>query len=132
MRLILSMAVIILTGLGAAVSADPLTGLWQTPPDRKDLVSHIEVSRCGGAFCGRVLRSFDSEGAQVRTPNIGKRIFWGVKPLGDGDYGKGRAWVPLLDINVSARLSLSESHEKLTVSGCKVFICDSQTWTRLK
>ena len=90
MRFTFLMAVIIAV-LGAAVSADPLTGVWQTPPDRKDLVSHIEVSRCGDAFCGRGLRSFDSEGAQVRTPNIGKRIFWGVKPLGDGEYGEGRA-----------------------------------------
>lgn len=115
---------------GAAYAEDPVTGVWQTPPDRKDLVSHIEIAACGDKLCGRVLRAYDSSGAQVRTPNIGKRIFWGIEPLGNGRYGNGTAWVPLLDVHANASMTLSA--DTLRVRGCKAVLCDSQTWVRLQ
>ena len=33
-------------GAGAAL-ADPVVGVWKTEPDRKDLTSHIQISKCG-------------------------------------------------------------------------------------
>jgi uncharacterized protein (DUF2147 family) len=115
----------------ADLADDPAVGVWKTPPDRKDLVSHIEIAPCGeGALCGRVLRSFNQAGERVETPNIGKRIFWDVEPLGGGDYGKGTAWVPLLNVNARANMTLKG--DTLKVQGCKLAVCDSQTWTRLR
>lgn len=115
---------------GAAAASDMAVGVWQTPPDRKQLVSHIEVAHCGANLCGRVLRAYDSAGRSVDTPNIGKRIFWDVEPLGSGEYGNGTAWVPLL--NVTARASMTLTGDRLKVRGCKAMMCDGQTWMRVR
>ena len=118
-----------LFALAAPAFADPAVGLWKTAPDRKNLVSHIEVRHCGAALCGRILRAFDKQGNQVTTRNIGKELFWGLKPMGHGKYAGGTAWVPLL--NVKARATAQVSGNRMTVRGCKGAICDSQVWSKL-
>ncbi|MEO8531576.1 MAG: DUF2147 domain-containing protein [Deltaproteobacteria bacterium] len=110
--------------------ADPAVGLWQTPPDRKDLTSHIAVRLCGAKLCGTIIAAFDPTGKQVQTPNIGKELFWDMTPHGDGGYSNGTAWVPLLNVQVRASMTLSGN--RLTVRGCKGPICDTQVWTRLQ
>ena len=133
--LLTGVAMVVIAAGAPAVASSPVTGVWQTPPDRKDLVSHIRVAHCGDdgkALCGKVLRAYNSDGELVETPNIGKRIFWGVEPLGDGEYGNGTAWVPLLNVNASANLTLSDSGDTLKVRGCKAILCDSQMWRRVK
>lgn len=112
----------------SAAAADPAVGVWKTQPDRKNLTSLIQIRSCGAALCGKVLRAFDPAGREVVTRNIGREIFWGVEPLGDGIYGNGTAWVPLL--NVTARASMRLSGNNLTVKGCKGVVCDSQVWSR--
>jgi uncharacterized protein (DUF2147 family) len=112
------------------VFADPAVGLWQTPPDRKNLTSHIAVRLCGAKICGRIVSAFDPSGKSVSTPNIGKELFWNMTPHGDGGYSNGTAWVPLLNVQVRASMNLSGN--RLVVRGCKGPVCDTQTWTRLK
>lgn len=128
MRIALAPLLLGLTVLPA--SADPAVGIWQTQPDRKDLVSHIEVRACGAALCGHVLRAFDREGREVSTPNVGKRLFWDVKPEGGGSYGGGTVWVPLLNVTATASMVLEGG--RLKVRGCKGPVCDGQTWTRVE
>ncbi|WP_397543560.1 DUF2147 domain-containing protein [Roseovarius salis] len=126
-----ALAIMAATAANSEIANDPVLGVWQTPPDRKDLVSHIRISPCGDAeLCGQVLRSYAPSGEQVETPNVGKRIFWGVEPLGGGKYGNGTAWVPLLD--VTARASMTLEGDTLRVRGCKAVLCDGQTWKRLR
>ena len=114
----------------AAQARDPAIGTWVTPPDRKNLTAHIEVEPCGTGLCGRVSRAFDALGRQVSTKNVGKQVFWGMKPAGGGKYDGGTAWVPLL--NVNARASMDLRGNTLNVRGCKGVICDGHVWTRLK
>lgn len=115
---------------GPLAAADVAVGIWKTQPDRKSLVSHIEISPCGAALCGVVLRAFDANGVAVSTPNVGKRLFWDLKPEGNGSYGGGTVYVPLLDVTAKAKAKLSGN--TLRVTGCKGPVCDGQTWTRLK
>lgn len=113
----------------AAHASDPAVGVWKTEPDRKNLTSHIEVRQCGPNLCGKVLRAFDPSGKEVKTKHVGKDLFWGVQPKGNGVYENGTVIVPLL--NVKAKAGMRLNGRKLTVSGCKGRLCDGQTWSRL-
>lgn len=105
-------------------------GVWQTQPDRKALVSHIQVTMCGRLLCGTVLRAFDSRGKEVVTRNVGKKLFWDLEPLGGGDYGHGTVYVPFLNVTAKASMVLRGDH--LSVKGCMGKICDGQVWTRVR
>ncbi|MEL6518470.1 MAG: DUF2147 domain-containing protein [Pseudomonadota bacterium] len=109
--------------------AEPALGIWQTEPDRKNLTSHIKIEHCGTTLCGTILQAFNEGGQKVMTPNIGKRLFWDLRPAGSGDYVDGTVWVPLMDVTARAKMALDG--EKLRVTGCKGIICDGQIWTRV-
>jgi uncharacterized protein (DUF2147 family) len=124
-----------LRGLAATVLAvgpalaDPVVGTWLTPPDRKDLTSHIEIRTCGPALCGKVLRAFDPSGQEVTTKNVGKELFWDMQPEGNGQYAGGTVWVPLLNINAKGSMALAG--DRLTVKGCKLAACEEFVWSRV-
>lgn len=101
--------------IGAVLSAfvgvshaatDPIFGVWQTEPDRKDLISHIDVRPCGAKICGTVLRAFDRQGRQVQTKNVGRRLFWDMQSRQDGTYEGGTFDIPFLNVKVKARMAL--------------------------
>jgi len=121
-----------LTVLGAvpALAADPAVGLWQTEPDREDLISHIEVRPCGANLCGKILAAFDANGQKVMTKNIGKELFWDMAPSGGGAYGGGTVWVPLLNVQAAATMQLAGNI--LKVRACKGPVCDGQVWNRVR
>ena len=110
--------------------ADPVAGVWKTQPDRKDLVSHIQVSQCGTKICGTVLKAFDLSGKEVKTPNIGKQLFWDMEAAGGGKYGNGV--VQVASLNMKARATMELNGNNLRVTGCKGHACYGQTWSRLK
>ncbi len=116
--------------LAPAAKADPAVGIWQTQPDRKNLTSQIDVKPCGAALCGTVLRAFDAEGREVRTPNVGKRLFWDMTPQGNGTYDGGT--VEVASMNLRARATMQLQGNQLRVTGCKGPACFGQTWTRLR
>jgi uncharacterized protein (DUF2147 family) len=117
-------------GLAGFAWADPAEGIWQTEPDRKNLISYIEIRQCGDRICGRILKAFDRTGKEVRTPNIGKELFWGMVPHGDGGYSDGTAWVPLLDVKVRASMQLTGG--RLKIRACKGPVCETLNWTRIR
>ncbi|MGR1582912.1 DUF2147 domain-containing protein [Thalassobius sp. S69A] len=119
---------VLFMGLAGTLRADPLEGLWLTKPDAKGQVAHVRAEPCAGALCGTIIRAFDRSGAPVITPNVGRRIFWDVRPQPDGSYA-GTGWLPLRDLTFKARLRLAQN--TLTVSGCIGPICQNQTWTRV-
>lgn len=121
---------LVLLQAGAAFASDPAIGIWKTQPDRKELVSHIEIKPCGEAICGTVLKAFDKSGKEVTTKNVGKRLFWDLKPEGNGTYAGGTVYVPLLDVTARAKATLSGN--TLKVTGCKGPVCDGQVWTRVR
>ena len=130
MKRVLGAAAIAVLMTGPAFAADPAVGLWQTEPDRKDLISHIEVRECGAALCGKILTAFNLSGQKVMTKNVGKELFWNMVPNGGGTYDGGTVWVPLLNVQAAATMQLSGN--TLKVRGCKGLVCDGQVWTRVR
>jgi len=75
-------------GLAApAFAADPVEGVRQTRPDDNGNFGHVQV-----APCGTLITSFNSEGKQIESPNIGRQIVWDMTPEGNGSYGGGKIW----------------------------------------
>ncbi|MFO7759946.1 MAG: DUF2147 domain-containing protein [Roseovarius sp.] len=116
-------------GLGTAISAEPALGTWQTQADKKGQIAHVQVTRCDGALCGDIVRTYDSQGNRITTENVGKRVFWNVTPDGDQEY-RGRAWVPAHDREYAAKMELND--DRLKVSGCLGPVCQSQVWARVE
>jgi len=124
----LSLALIL--AAGAAV-ADPVEGVWKTRPDDNGNFGHIEVRPCGPAFCGTLVKAFDSSGTEIGGPNIGKRIVWDMVAYGEGRYDDGQVWSPDRDKTYNADMQLTG--DTLAVRGCVLGICrDGGTWMRVK
>lgn len=130
MRLTYALAMTgMVAGLGTATSAEPALGIWQTQADKKGQIAHVEVTRCDGALCGDIVRTYDSDGKRITTENVGKRVFWNVMPTGEQEYS-GRAWVPAHDREYAAKMHLDD--DRLKVSGCLGPVCQSQVWARVE
>ena len=120
-----------LLGLPAAAMAAPLEGRWANP--KRSVV--VQVSQCGNAYCGTVIRASDKAKANARkggTQNlIGTRILSGLKPAGNNRY-KGKVFVPKRSIYASATVR-QVGPNVMEVEGCVVggLLCDEQRWTRV-
>lgn len=122
------LAILLFLSAAPALS-EPVVGIWKTEPDRKNLTSHIQIVECGEKVCGMIKEAFNAAGQKVMTPNIGKTLFWNLRPTGTGDYVDGTVWVPFMDVTARAKMTLNG--DTLKVTGCKGIICDGQTWTRV-
>ena len=121
----------IVFGLAAgAAAADPAAGVWQTAPDDNGNFGHVEVTSCGAALCGTLVRAYDASGKEITSPNVGRRIVWDMAPKGDGQYAGGKVYSPDRDKTYNGRLTLTE--RGLAVEGCVLGICrDGGTWRRV-
>lgn len=128
MRIVLAFG-LALSGLAAPASADPALGLWLTEADKKGQVAHVSVTECGAALCGKIVKAFNPSGEQITTPNVGKRVFWDMIPVGGGKY-EGRAFVPAHDREYAGQMTLNGN--RLNVGGCLGPICMSQDWTKVQ
>lgn len=110
--------------------ADPLLGMWRTAQDDNGNSGLIEVAPCGDALCGTLVRSFDADGNDLPSENIGRQIISQTEARGDGEY-RGKVWSPDRDKTYNSRLQLTGN--TLAVSGCVLMICrDGGTWTRVE
>jgi len=129
MRVFVSIVAAAVFGAGA-VLADPVEGLWMTKPDDNGNFGHVQIKPCGAAFCGTLVKAFDSAGKQVESPNIGKRIVWDMVAYPDGLYDDGKIWSPDRDKTYDSDMQLSG--KTLKVRGCIIGFCrDGGTWTRV-
>jgi len=117
-----------IAGFAGAAAADPLEGSWRTPADDNGNSGIVEVAPCGAALCGTLTQAFDSSGASIQTPNIGRQIISDTTASGGGEY-RGQVYSPDRDKTYNSRLQLNGN--QLSVSGCVLGICrDGGTWTR--
>lgn len=119
----------LVAALAVPAGAEPVLGTWRTGPDSKDQYAHVVVERCAQDICGTIARAFDEQGREIRTPNLGKRVFWGLEPAGGNRY-EGRAYVPAHDRTYDGELVLEG--DRLTVRGCLGPVCRSQKWRRVR
>lgn len=114
-----------------AAFADPVEGIWQTKKDDNGNFGFVEVKPCGPAFCGVLIKSFDTSGAPIDSPNIGRKIIWDMVPHADGLYDDGQIYSPDRDKTYNSDMTLTG--DKLAVRGCVFGICrDGGTWSRVK
>ncbi|MEZ5750841.1 MAG: DUF2147 domain-containing protein [Paracoccaceae bacterium] len=125
MKLALTLALALSAG---AAFADPVEGRWRTQPDDNGNSGIVHITACGNAFCGTLVEAWDSNGATMASPNIGRRIVWDMVAEGNGHYDDGQVWAPDRDKTYNAHMDLSG--DRLTVAGCVLFICRDSFWTR--
>lgn len=117
--------------IGGAALADPVEGTWQTRKDDNGNYGHVEIKPCGKAFCGVLVKAFNSEGKEIDSPNVGKRIVWDMVAYPDGLYDDGKIYSPDRDKTYNGDMTLSGNN--LSVRGCVLGICrDGGTWKRVK
>jgi uncharacterized protein (DUF2147 family) len=120
-----------LTLAAAPATAQALEGQWTNY--KKNVV--VQVERCGGAYCGRVVQASAKAKEKARkggTPNlVGTQILTGLKPIGEGRF-RGRAFVPKRNIHATATVR-QVSDDVMQVQGCVLggLLCDSERWTRV-
>ncbi|WP_406600602.1 DUF2147 domain-containing protein [Thermohalobaculum sediminis] len=129
MRAILALSVAAFAIAGAARADGPL-GVWKTEPKEDGRYLHVEIAPCAddaAALCGTTIGAFG--GASDRT--VGKRIFWGMAPDGDGRWAGGEIWAPDDDKTYSGKLEVQGAG--LEISGCVLggLICRGQDWVRV-
>ncbi|WP_213548910.1 DUF2147 domain-containing protein [Vannielia litorea] len=123
----MTLSALLALGTGAGQAATP-EGLWLTGPDRSGNVAHVKAVRCGVALCGTIVKAFNSAGQPINSPNVGKRVFWDMTPVGGNIY-EGRAYVPVMKRDYGAQMVLKGN--RMVVKGCAGLICMDQTWTRV-
>jgi uncharacterized protein (DUF2147 family) len=124
----LLLALVTTLAAGAAY-ADPVEGLWKTEPDDGSY-AYVTIAPCGGAFCGKISRTFKPEG-EYQSPNLGKMLVIDMVPQGDGTYD-GKVWRPSNDKIYIGGIELNGNSMKL--AGCVAggLICKKQTWSRVQ
>lgn len=134
----------VLAGALLAVAAPSLaatpdvTGNWVT----EDGTALIAIGRCGGSVCGKIAKALVMKPGHAKTdvknpdpalrsrPLIGLTILGGFKAE-DGEWNSGRIYDPESGKTYRSRLRLNPDGS-LKVSGCVLFICQSQRWTRAR
>lgn len=114
---------------GGLAHGDGLQGLWLTGPDRKGQIGHVSIKPCGAALCGTITRAFDKAGQPVMTPNVGKRVIWGVEETDGGDYA---GLMHISQIGRTVRAAFRIDGSRVEVRGCLGPVCQAHTWSRIE
>ena len=115
----------------AAPAAEPgrgLQGEWWTP----GFNARVRIDACGdGAVCGRIAWLWDDkpQGIADKTPLLGKLVIDQMKLSEPGQWTGGRLYNPEDGRDYKGSLQL-RSDSTLVVSGCVLFICQTQVWRR--
>jgi uncharacterized protein (DUF2147 family) len=136
MRLLLA-SMMLLAAAPAAAAPASVQGLWLTD-DHKGL---IQIAPCGRYLCGKIAKVADTSGNAPKTdihnpdaglrsrPLLGLPVLTGFESA--GSYWKGRAYDPKSGKTYRSTVELNPDGS-LKVSGCILFICQSQRWTRVR
>jgi uncharacterized protein (DUF2147 family) len=115
MRPLILGAVALMAMAGAAM-ADDLLGDWRTAPDDNGNTGLIRITQCGQSLCGTLVEAYDTAGAVMESPNVGRQIIWETNPTGEPGEYRGMLYAPDRDRDYRSRLQLSGN--ALSVSGC--------------
>lgn len=125
----------LLAALLAAAAPPPIQGDWLTA----DRTAIVRIGPCGAHLCGVVLRVLAKGPTVPRTdvrnpdktlrsrPLVGLPVLTGFAKDGSG----GRAYDAKTGRSYKAKLA-SNGDGSLTVTGCILFLCKSQRWTKVR
>jgi len=118
------------------VFAEPLAGVYKTNPSKTTGGwAYVKFGACKenkGVTCGTLVKAFSKNGKAINNyEHKGKYIVWDMKKDGNKnfsggkikDYSDGKVYNSKMEII---------SKNKIGVSGCVLFICQSQEWNKLK
>ena len=112
----------------AAQASDPgVHGLWKNPSG--SVV--IAIEPCGHALCGKVAWASEKAKRDARkgAPHlVGTPLLTALKSTSHHNWS-GKIFVPDMNVHARAKVHMVNANH-LKVSGCKLMICKSQTWTR--
>ena len=120
--------------------ADTLTGTYQTEKSEEGNYLHVKFGACSNdksLTCGTIKSSFSKGGKKNKSSKIvGDLIVWDMVSQGDGNYGNGKIWDPSSNNEDGSKKiyssKMSQSGNKLSVSGCILIFCKAQDWTKVK
>jgi len=111
--------------------ADPIFGLWRTPPDNQGSYGEITIGPCDEAICGIITGGSAGAGAAPTADLDQRAVFWDMRAQGQGRYSGGKVWSPQMDLTVNGRLTLTG--DALDVTGCLLGVCRSGgVWQRIR
>ncbi len=124
--------------LAGAASAPSVQGNWLTDDHR----GVVRIAPCGARMCGTIARVLDANPGRLLTdrnnpdprlrgrPIVGLQILSGFTRSGNIWKG-GFAYDPKSGRSYRSTLALNPDGS-LKVTGCVLFICQSQRWTRVR
>ncbi len=128
MKAVLTTACVALAGMAGAQDA---SGLWQTEAAESGGFLHVAIAPCGDELCGTIKRAFDANSkVSDGYEHLGKQMIWGMASDGAGKWANGKIWDPSADKTYKSKMEVSG--DVLTVSGCVLVICRSQSWRKVK
>jgi len=123
------LAALLLAGATAA-QAQGIDGTFQTQPNDQGQIGMVQFYDCGGKYCGKLVRSFDTSGEEIPSKNVGRNIVADMTDQGNGKFGGGTIWDPGSDKTYKSKMQLDG--KTLDVSGCVAVFCKTQKWTRAR
>ena len=133
-------AILLLLGIVPARSQTDPAGIWLTQAGD----ARVQVSRCGGGICGRIvwlrdpidnntgqpqLDDKNPNPALAQRPMIGLSIFIGMQAAGANKWS-GRIYNADDGKTYTAHVTV-QSGTALEVQGCVGMFCGGETWTRV-
>ena len=130
--------------MSSALTAQPAIGALGIWAD-EDGKSNIEIGPCGDYLCGRIVwlkEPYDEsgqpktdvnnpDGAERTRPIMGMTIIKGLKPDEDNKLLKGQVYNA--EDGKVYDLYLTPKPKTMEVEGCfALFLCGSQTWSRIQ
>ena len=118
------------------VFGEPLAGIYKTIPSKTTGGwAYVKFGACKenkGLTCGTLIKAFSKNGEAIKNyEHKGKYVVWDMKKDGNKnfsggkikDYSDGKVYNSKMEIL---------SKNKIGVSGCVLFICQSQEWNKVK
>lgn len=125
-----SLFILALFVLPTSAFAQDANGLWPTQTNEQGYLE-IEIEKCGAALCGTIVRARNPDGVSGPYEHLGKRMIWDMKPTDQaGSWANGKIWDPRNGRTFNSRMTLENG--QLSVAGCVLGICQSQTWVRVR
>ena len=126
--------------LSSVVSAGVLTGTYKTEPNDEGAYLQVKFGACSNdkkLTCGKIKGSYLKNGSKNNKSKIvGQNIVWGMVDEGTGKYGNGKIWDPSDPKDDGSKKIYKSKMElkgsTLTVSGCILWICKAQNWSKVK
>ena len=135
MRKILA-ALIVFFIVSVDVFAEPFSGVYKTMPSKTTGGwAHVKFGACKenkNFTCGTLIKAFSRDGKAVKNyEHQGKYVVWDMRKEGDKDFSGGKI-KDYSDGKVYNSKMEILSKNKIGVSGCVLFICQAQEWSKVK